>query len=194
MFFVMIRRPPRSTRTDTRFPYTTLFRSIRAAIQDKLADLATDPLVHQRQVRVRAAGRLNLLPASLRATIEAAEEATKGHDALVLTIAVAYDGREELVDALRSILRSTLSETEDPGAAIDEISADTVARHLYVPELPDPDLIIRTSGELRLSGFLLWQRAYSEFYFTEIDWPDFRKIDFLRAVRAYQNRKRRFGR
>src|SRR3546814_6479666 len=79
------------------------------------------------------------------------------------------DLREELVDALRSSLRSTLSETEDPGAAIDEISADTVARHLYVPELPDPDLIIRTSGELRLSGFLLWQSAYSEFYFTEID-------------------------
>src|SRR3546814_3424515 len=76
---------------------------------------------------------------------------------------------------------------------MDGISADTVARHLYVPELPDPDLIIRTSGELRLSGFLLWQSAYSEFYFTVIDWPDFRKIDFLRAVRAYQNRKRRFG-
>src|SRR3546814_15403846 len=108
---------------------------------------------------------------------------------LVLTIAVAYDGREELVDALRSILRSTLSETEDPGAAIDEISADTVARHLYVPELPDPDLIIRTSGELRLSGFLLWQSAYSEFYFTEIDWPDFRKIDFLRA----RSEERRVG-
>jgi short-chain Z-isoprenyl diphosphate synthase len=167
---------------------------ILAAVQDKLADLATDPFVHQRQVRVRAAGRLNLLPASLRMTIEAAEQATKDHHALVLTIAVAYDGREELVDALRSILRSKLSETQDPAAAVDMISVETIAQHLYVPELPDPDLIIRTSGELRLSGFLLWQSAYSEFYFTEIDWPDFRKIDFLRAVRAYQRRKRRFGR
>lgn len=167
---------------------------ILAAIQEKLATLATDPLIHQRGVRVRAAGRLDLLPASTRAAIAAAEQATKDHDALVLTIAVAYDGREELVDALRSILRKKLAETADPGAAIEEISAETIARHLYVPELPDADLIIRTSGELRLSGFLLWQSAYSEFYFTEIDWPDFRKTDFLRALRAYQNRQRRFGR
>lgn len=167
---------------------------ILSAIQDKLAALATDPLLHQHRVRVRAAGRLNLLTASLRATIQTAELVTKDHDALVLTIAVAYDGREELVDALRSILRSKLSETQDLSAAIDGISAETIAQHLYVPDLPDPDLIIRTSGELRLSGFLLWQSAYSELYFTEIDWPEFRKIDFLRAVRAYQNRKRRFGR
>jgi short-chain Z-isoprenyl diphosphate synthase len=166
---------------------------ILAAIEDKLAMLASDPLVHQHQVRVRAAGRLDLLPASTRAAIGAAEEATKGHRALVLTVAVAYDGREELVDALKSILRSRIAETEDPGAAIEEISAETIARHLYLPELPDPDLIIRTSGVLRLSGFLLWQSAYSEFYFTEIDWPEFRKIDFLRALRAYQHRQRRFG-
>ena len=166
---------------------------ILGAIQDKLTVLASDPLVHQHQVRVRAAGRLDLLPASTRAAIAAAEEATKDHRALVLTIAVAYDGREELVDALKSILRSKIAETKDAGAVIDEISAETIAQHLYVPELPDPDLIIRTSGELRLSGFLLWQSAYSEFYFTDIDWPEFRKIDFLRALRAYQHRRRRFG-
>src|SRR3546814_20150295 len=105
-------------------------------------------------------------------------------------MAVAYHGREELVDALRSILRSKLAETADPGAAIEEISAETIARHLYVPELPDADLIIRTSGELRLSGFLLWQSAYSAFYLTEIDWPAFRKIDFQRALRANRNRTR----
>jgi short-chain Z-isoprenyl diphosphate synthase len=167
---------------------------ILAAIQEKLSALADDPFVRTHGIRVRAAGRLDLLPAPTRAAIEAAEQATCGHDAIVLTIAVAYDGRAELVDALRSILRSKILDTDDPAAAIDEISDETIAQHLYLPDLPDPDLIIRTSGELRLSGFLLWQSAYSEFYFTEIDWPDFRKIDFLRAVRAYQQRQRRFGR
>ena len=166
---------------------------ILAAIQEKLGTLASDPLVRRHQVRVRAAGRLDLLPASTRAAIEVAKEATKDHATLDLTIAVAYDGREELVDALRSILRSKIAEAKDPDAAIEEISAETIARHLYVPELPDPDLVIRTSGELRLSGFLLWQSAYSEFYFSEIDWPEFRKIDFLRALRSYQGRRRRFG-
>lgn len=166
---------------------------ILAAIQDKLTELAGDPLVHRHQVRVRAAGRLDLLPASTRAAIAAAEEATKDHSAIVLTIAVAYDGREELVDALRSMLRAKLAGSPEPAAVIDEISAETISQHLYSPDLPDPDLIIRTSGELRLSGFLLWQSAYSEFYFCDIDWPEFRKIDFLRAVRAYQNRQRRFG-
>lgn len=166
---------------------------ILAAIQEKLSALADDPFVRQHGIRVRAAGRLDLLPSPTRAAIEAAERATRDHDAIVLTIAVAYDGREELVDALRSILRSKIVDAENPAAAVDEISAETIAQHLYLPDLPDPDLIIRTSGELRLSGFLLWQSAYSEFYFTEIDWPDFRKIDLLRAVRAYQNRRRRFG-
>lgn len=166
---------------------------ILAAIQDKLAALAEDPFVQRHGIRVRAAGRLDLLPPSTRAAIEAAEAATSSHDAIVLTIAVAYDGRTELVDALRSILREKVLNAQDPAAAIDDVSAETIAEHLYLPDLPDPDLIIRTSGELRLSGFLLWQSAYSEFYFTEIDWPDFRRIDFLRAVRAYQNRQRRYG-
>lgn len=166
---------------------------ILAAIQDKLSALSTDPFVRQHGIRVRAAGRLDLLPPQTRAAIEAAQQATKDHDVIVLTIAAAYDGRAELVDALRSLLRARILTAEDPAAAIDDISAESIAEHLYLPDLPDPDLIIRTSGELRLSGFLLWQSAYSEFYFTEIDWPDFRKIDFLRAVRAYQQRQRRFG-
>ena len=166
---------------------------ILAAIQEKLAGLAKDPFIHRLQVRVRAAGRLDLLPPSTRAAIEAAEEATKDHSAIALTIAVAYDGREELVDALRSVVREKLAQTSDPASIIDQISTETIGQHVYSPDLPDPDLIIRTSGELRLSGFLLWQSAYSEFYFCDIDWPAFRKIDFLRAVRAYQDRQRRFG-
>lgn len=166
---------------------------ILAAIQDKLSALANDPIIKQHGVRVRAAGRLDLLPPTTRAAVEAAQEATKTHDAILLTIAIAYDGRAELVDALQSYLRSTIAGGKDPAAAVDQITPETIAQHLYAPDLPDPDLIIRTSGELRLSGFLLWQSAYSEFYFTDIDWPDFRKVDFLRALRAYQQRKRRFG-
>jgi short-chain Z-isoprenyl diphosphate synthase len=166
---------------------------ILAAIQDKLIALAHDPRVTEHGVRARAAGRLDLLPETTRAAVEAAQEATKTHDAILLTIAIAYDGRAELVDALQSYLRSTIAGGEDPAAAVEQITPETIARHLYAPDLPDPDLIIRTSGELRLSGFLLWQSAYSEFYFTDIDWPDFRKVDFLRALRAYQQRQRRFG-
>lgn len=166
---------------------------ILAAIEQKMAELVDDPFVRQHKVRVRAAGRLELLPPSTRTAIETAEQATRAHDGIVLTIAVAYDGREELVDALRSLLRAKSAEARDLEAAIDDISVDTIRQHLYVPDLPDPDLIIRTSGELRLSGFLLWQSAYSEFYFSDIDWPEFRKVDFLRAVRAYQLRQRRFG-
>lgn len=166
---------------------------ILAAIEQKMSELADDPFVRQHQVRVRAAGRLELLPASTRRAIETAERATNEHSAIVLTIAVAYDGREELVDALRSILRTKSAQTHDLGEAVEEISVETIRQHLYAPDLPDPDLIIRTSGELRLSGFLLWQSAYSEFYFSDIDWPAFRKVDFLRAVRAYQRRQRRFG-
>ncbi len=172
---------------------TSEVTGILAAIQDKMIELADDPFLRQHQVRVRAAGRLDLLPPSTRAAIEKAQEATKDHAAIVLTIAVAYDGRAELVDALRSILRSRTAGTPDLAANLDEISVETIHQHLYAPDLPDPDLIIRTSGELRLSGFLLWQSAYSEFYFSDVDWPEFRKIDFLRAVRAYQSRQRRFG-
>lgn len=166
---------------------------ILAAIQGKMATLVNDPFVREHGVRVRAAGRLDLLPKSTRAAIEAAEQATKRHAAVTLTIAVAYDGREEIVDAIRSMLRSQGGTVQDPSAVIDEISVETIRDHLYTPDLPDPDLIIRTSGELRLSGFMLWQSAYSEFYFCDIDWPEFRKVDFLRALRAYQRRQRRFG-
>lgn len=158
-----------------------------------MAELSNDPFLRQHRIRVRAAGRLELLPTSTRAAIEEAEKATCEHESVILTIAVAYDGREELVDALRSLLRSHSSGHKDAASAIDDITAETIREHLYAPDLPDPDLIIRTSGELRLSGFLLWQSAYSEFYFSDVDWPEFRKIDFLRAVRAYQQRQRRFG-
>jgi len=110
-----------------------------------------------------------------------------------VNVAVGYGGRREVVDAVRSLLQEHASQ----GTSLDElaqfIDAEHIAEHLYTKGQPDPDLVIRTSGEQRLSGFLLWQSAHSEFYFCEAYWPDFRRVDFLRAMRAYAERQRRFG-
>ena len=144
-------------------------------------------------MRVQAIGKLELLPASLREAIRAASDATEDYDGMTLTIAVAYGGRDEIVDAVRSLLAEQAERGLTVVDAIAEITRAAIARHLYTAGSPDPDLIIRTSGEVRLSGFLLWQSAYSEFYFCDVPWPASRKIDFLRVVRSYQRRKRRFG-
>ena len=145
-------------------------------------------------VRVQAIGRLELLPESTLAAIRAAESATADYDAMLLSIAVAYGGREEIADAVRDMLTQALNEGVPFAEVIEHICPERIGRHLYLAETPEPDLIIRTSGELRLSGFMLWQSAYSEFYFSDVLWPAFRKIDFLRAVRAFQQRRRRYGR
>ncbi len=166
---------------------------ILSAVEAKLSQLARTPRIHRLGVRVRAVGKLDALPDSTLSAIRAAEQATAAHRALVLTIAVAYGGREEIADAVRALLRERAKQGDDLEAIIEGISQEAIARYLYTADLPDPDLIIRTSGEIRLSGFLLWQSAYSEFYFCDIHWPAFRKIDFLRAVRAFQARERRFG-
>jgi short-chain Z-isoprenyl diphosphate synthase len=167
---------------------------ILGALEVKLRALVDDPRIHSRRVRVQAIGRLDVLPESTLAAIRSAEEATAGYDAMLLSIAVAYGGREEIADAVREMLIEAMQN----GAAIPDIIAgvcpEKIGRHLYLADAPEPDLIIRTSGELRLSGFLLWQSAYSEFYFSDVLWPAFRKIDFLRAVRAFQQRRRRYGR
>ena len=167
---------------------------ILGAIEEKLGALANDPAIHRRRVRVRAAGKLGLLPESTAAVIRQAEEATASYDSMTLTIAVAYGGREEIVDAVRSLIRDKARECQNFGDIEEQVTSDSIAQYLYAPDLPDPDLIIRTSGEIRLSGFLLWQSAFSEFYFSDVYWPQFRKIDFLRAIRAFQQRRRRFGR
>jgi short-chain Z-isoprenyl diphosphate synthase len=167
---------------------------ILAAVEAKVAALAQDPRIHQQRVRVKAAGRLEMLPPSTVAAIRAAEEATAGYsDGLTLTIAVAYGGHDEITDAVRALLREAARAGKALAETVETITPAAIARHLYMVGLPDPDLIIRTSGENRLSGFLLWQSAYSELYFADVNWPEFRKIDFLRAVRAFQQRKRRFG-
>jgi short-chain Z-isoprenyl diphosphate synthase len=167
---------------------------ILSAIEAKVAALARDPFVQQRRIRVRTIGRLDILPESVIAAIRAAEAATQKNNSMTLTVAVAYGGREEITDAVRALLKTEAQRGAALSDAIEQITPEAIARHLYAADLPDPDLIIRTSGEIRLSGFLLWQSVHSEFYFTDVLWPAFRKVDFLRAIRAYQARNRRFGR
>jgi short-chain Z-isoprenyl diphosphate synthase len=167
---------------------------ILSAVERKLERLATDSQIHRGCIRVRAVGRLGLLPASTLAAVRKAEAATRTYNGMQLTIAAAYGGREEIVDAVRMLLQAELAQNKSLEDVIDTVTPEAIARSLYAPDLPDPDLIIRTSGEIRLSGFLLWQSAFSEFYFTDVFWPSFRRIDFLRAVRAFQQRQRRFGR
>ncbi len=166
---------------------------ILASIEAKLTALADDPAIHRRRVRVRAIGCLGMLPEPVLAAIHAAERATCAYDGLELNIAVAYGGRQEITDAVRSLLGSMAEKQLTLAEAVESITPEAIACHLYTAGLPDPDLIIRTSGEIRLSGFLLWQSAHSEFYFTDMLWPTFRKIDFLRAIRSFQQRRRRYG-
>ncbi|MDN5872839.1 MAG: polyprenyl diphosphate synthase [Sinobacteraceae bacterium] len=166
---------------------------LMAAIETKLKQLCRDPDIHKAQVRVRAVGRLELLPPSTQAAVRSAEAATASYHGLELTLAAAYGGREEIIDAAKAYLCAPERRDMPACDAATGLTPDTLADYLYAPHLPDLDLIIRTSGEIRLSGFLLWQSVYSEFYFTDIFWPAFRHIDLLRAVRAYQQRDRRFG-
>ena len=166
---------------------------ILAAVESKLRALATDPRIHARRVHVDAIGRLDLLPPGMLEAIANAKRATAEYGNLLLTIAIGYGGREEIIDAVRALL-SEHREGTSLEEMIARVTPETLQRYLYMPHAPDPDLIIRTSGEIRLSGFLLWQSAYSEFYFADVYWPDFRKIDLLRAIRSFQNRNRRFGR
>src|SRR2546430_2513828 len=166
---------------------------ILSAIEAKVSALAHEPFMHQKRVRIQAIGRLDLLPESVVAAIRAAETATAQYDLITLTIAVGYGGREEIADAVRSFVKVQALQGASLSDVIERITPEAIACHLYAADLPDPDLIIRTSGEIRLSGFLLWQSVHSEFYFTDALWPAFRKVDFLRAIRAYQARNRRFG-
>jgi tritrans,polycis-undecaprenyl-diphosphate synthase [geranylgeranyl-diphosphate specific] len=157
---------------------------------EKFKKITSDARVHEHKIRVRVIGDLSRLPKRVVDAIREAEDATRGYDGYSLNLAIGYGGRAELVDAMRRI-SERIERGELKPSDIDE---RLISSHLYTSGLPDPDLIIRTSGEERLSGFLLWQSAYSELYFCEAYWPAFSKIDFLRAIRTYQRRERRFGR
>jgi short-chain Z-isoprenyl diphosphate synthase len=143
--------------------------------------------------RVNVFGALDLLPSPTAETLKTAEERTADRDGLTVNIAVGYGGRREIADAVRSLLQEAAARGASLDEVADVIDVDHIAENLYTAGQPDPDLVIRTSGEQRLGGFLLWQSVHSEFYFCDALWPDFRKIDFLRALRAFGNRQRRYG-
>jgi short-chain Z-isoprenyl diphosphate synthase len=160
-------------------------------IKDKMEDLSRNRVVVKNKFRVKAFGNLGVLPPNVRRAIDQCEKATAEFTQHMLNIGVGYGGREEIVEAAKKALAE--KKAGSVGELIDSLTAEDIKNHLYISGIPDPDLIIRTSGEIRLSGFLLWQSAYSEFYFCDALWPLFRKIDFLRAIRSYQHRNRRFG-
>jgi short-chain Z-isoprenyl diphosphate synthase len=154
---------------------------------------AVATLAEEGRWRLHTVGALDLLPAATAAKLKAAEDATQDAEGLLVNIAVGYGGRREIADAVRALLQEQASRGMTLEELAEVIDVEHIAEHLYTKGQPDPDLVIRTSGEQRLGGFLLWQSAHSEFYFCEAYWPDFRRVDFLRAIRAYAQRERRFG-
>jgi tritrans,polycis-undecaprenyl-diphosphate synthase [geranylgeranyl-diphosphate specific] len=157
--------------------YSLIERGLRELLDEAL----------RRGVRIRVTGRLELVPESLRRIARDAEARTSGNGERVVNIALCYGGRQEIIDAIRRIARDAREGRIDP----EEITEESFMKYLEINH--EPDLVIRTSGELRISNFLLWQAAYSELYFCEAYWPEFRRIDLLRAIRSYQLRERRFG-
>lgn len=149
----------------------------------------------ERGERIRFIGSLDLLPSDLVGAAKRAEAANNPSDApRTLNIAMGYGGRQEIVDAAKDLVSRLASEGVPVEEMASHVDADSLARHMYSADVPDPDLLIRTSGESRLSGFLLWQSAYAEFVFVDVYWPAFRRVDFLRALRDFTGRSRRFGR
>jgi short-chain Z-isoprenyl diphosphate synthase len=165
-----------------------------AIIEEKIADLAAQQRTARPPRRIRVVGRTELLPPSTQEVIARAEAATERYHDFQLNIAVGYGGREEITDAVRRMIADRIARGDSLEGIAAGLEPDEIARYLYTEQTPDPDLIIRTSGEVRLSGFLLWQSAYSEYYFCDAYWPEFRRVDFLRAIRSYQQRQRRHGR
>jgi short-chain Z-isoprenyl diphosphate synthase len=152
-----------------------------------------DRLDDDANISVNAMGAPELLPDYLAERLNKLTARTPVREKIHVNVAVGYGGRREIVDAVRELLHDAVAKGSDISALADTLSVDDISRFLYTRGQPDPDLVIRTSGEQRLSGFLMWQSAYSEFYFCEALWPAFRKVDFLRALRDYAGRQRRFG-
>ena len=159
----------------------------------RIIEQTVQSLAAQGHWRIHPVGALDLLPSQTAAVLKKAEADTIGFDGLLVNVAVGYGGRREVVDAVRALLADAASKGTSLDDLVSVVDVDHIAEHLYTAGQPDPDLVIRTSGEQRLSGFLLWQSAHSEFYFCEAYWPDFRKVDFLRALRDYAERGRRYG-
>jgi tritrans,polycis-undecaprenyl-diphosphate synthase [geranylgeranyl-diphosphate specific] len=154
-----------------------------------LQEISEDPRIHSKKVKVRVAGRIEILPDRVREAISNAEERTASYSDFTFTVCLAYGGREEIVDAVKGVAADHASGDLD----LDAIDTSEISSRLYDAQIPDPDLMIRTSGEERVSNFLLWQMAYAEFYFTDVHWPSFSKGDLYDAIETYQIRRRRFG-
>ncbi len=152
-------------------------------LQKEIQDL------HANNVRVNAIGRIEELPEKAIEALEEAEERTKDNSGLTLNLALNYGGRNEIAEAVKQIGRDVAAKKLSP----DDINENLISRYLFTSGIPDPDLLIRPSGEFRISNFLLWQAAYSEFWYSPVLWPDFRKIHLLEAIADYQSRQRRFG-
>jgi len=165
--------------------------NIYKLLEIKLEKLYNDERVHNRRMKIKAIGDTKLLPRNLEQILTKLEEATAEYDSMFLNIAIAYGGQKELIEAIRKIAQMA----KQGQIEVDEINEKTIESCLYTSHLPQPspDLILRTSGEKRLSGFLIWQSAYSELMFMDVFWPEFRKIDLMRAIRTYQRRVRRYG-
>ena len=157
-----------------------------------LTELAQE-MVRRGNWKLRLVGDRSSLPATFLEVLEQSEIASHETKGAQVNLAIGYGGRQEITDAMRSIVKDSITEGADLEKLADSLTPELIAKHLYTSDQPDPDLIIRTSGEQRLSGFLLWQSSNSELYFEEALWPDFRRVDFLRAIRAFARRHRRFG-
>ena len=152
------------------------------------------PLLQKNEIRMRFLGRIHELPAGVQKDVREAEEKTAGNKGMVLCVALNYGGRAEIVDAMNAVLKESAALKEESGIPVaSPINEEHLSRHLYTEGLPDPDLLIRTSGEMRVSNFLLWQIAYAEIFVTETLWPDFNRARLLEALVEFQKRERRYG-
>jgi tritrans,polycis-undecaprenyl-diphosphate synthase [geranylgeranyl-diphosphate specific] len=160
-------------------------------VEEYLKKIIESKQFHEKKVRIKFIGKLSLLPDNTQKLIKEIEDSTNQYNDFFLNLAIAYGGRQEIIDMVRNVTKDVVNSK----MKVEDINHQTIKNYLYTSHLPnpEPDIVIRTSGEERLSGFLLWQSAYSELIFFDVYWPDFRKIDLMRAIRIYQNRSRRFG-
>ncbi|MGE4577666.1 MAG: polyprenyl diphosphate synthase [Candidatus Methanomethylophilaceae archaeon] len=158
-------------------------------LRQSLIKFAESPRVHEKKIRLRVLGDVTMLPDHVREAADYADESTKDYSDYHFNMAIAYGGRQEIIAAVKSVAQKVA----DGKIKVEDIDENMLSEHMYTSDTPDPDLVLRTSGEIRISNFLLWQLAYSELYFTDVYWPGFRYIDFLRAIRTYQQRGRRYG-
>lgn len=188
---------------DLQVPVVTLYllstENLKKRDSEELGDLLViltelaQEMVRRGNWKLRLVGDRGSLPSNFLEALEQCESASRATKGAQVNLAIGYGGRQEITDAMRSIVKGSISEGADLEKLADSLTPELIAKHLYTSDQPDPDLIIRTSGEQRLSGFLLWQSSSSELYFEEALWPDYRRVDFLRAIRAFARRHRRFG-